>query len=162
MSDQIYAVLIALESDALLLPNTAVAEVVPHTGMQPATAGGGWLLGHCHWNGQRVPVISFEMLNGAAAAEPGRRARIVIVHALSSQRSAGAIGILTQGHPHLVTLNRAALVSRPLRETDRVDLVLSRVSIANHEAAIPDLETIETDLMRNHVLSTEAQAAPAV
>lgn len=148
MSDQVYAVLIALSDDTLLLPNSAVAEVLPLTLLQ-ADADSDWLLGHCDWADKRIPVINFETLNGAPVIEPSKRSRIVIIHTLNTHLQTGALGILTQGYPHLVTLNRQALITQALRETDRPELVLSRVSIANHEAAIPDLEAIEADIARH-------------
>jgi chemosensory pili system protein ChpC len=149
MSDQIYAVLITLSDDTLLLPNSAVAEVLPLSVLQTASGSADWLLGYCDWSDKRIPVINFEVLNGAAAGESGKRARIVIVHSLNAHLQTGALGILTQGYPHLVTLSREALVPQVLRESDRPDLVLSRVAIANHETAIPDLEAIEADIARH-------------
>jgi len=61
--------------------------------------------------------------------------------------------VLSQGYPHLVTLNRAALESVPLLESDREDLVLSRVRIASQQALIPDLDTIEAEIARAQMAS---------
>ena len=49
--------------------------------------------------------------------------------------SAGNLAIMTQGYPHLVTLNRAALHPVELDAVDRADLVLSRVRIASQANA---------------------------
>jgi chemosensory pili system protein ChpC len=148
MSDQIYAVLMALEGDTLLLPNAAVIEVISRDAVLPAEGAPNWLLGYYELNGRRVPVVSFEALNGAALPETARRSRVVLLHSFGKHLEAHAIGVLTQGYPHLVTLNRIAVNPAALRDTDRSDLVLSRVRIASQEAIIPDLETIESDLLR--------------
>lgn len=146
--DQINAVLMALHGDTLLLPNSAVAEVIARERAQAQADAPQWLAGFCEWNNRRVPVIHFEALNGAAVAPPSKRARVVIVHGFGRHGNAGALGIVAQGYPHLVTLNRAALQAAALRDTDRADLVLSRVRIASQEALVPDLECIESEIAR--------------
>ncbi|TXI88691.1 MAG: chemotaxis protein CheW [Cupriavidus sp.] len=148
MNDQIYAVLMALEGDTLLLPNAAVIEVISRDTVRPVDGAPDWLIGNYEFNGRRVPVVSFEVLNGSPRPETARRSRVVLLHSAGKHLEAHAIGVLTQGYPHLVTLNRSAISATPLRHGDREDLVLSRVRIASQEAVIPDIETIEADLLR--------------
>jgi len=147
--EQIYAVLMALDGDTLLLPNAAVAEVVARDSLQAADADApSWLAGYCDWNNRRVPVVSFEALNGASRSPDARRARIVVLNSFGTHLPSGLLAVITQGYPHLVTLNRAAVKSMALRSTDRADVVLCRVRIASQEAAIPDLTAIEGELAR--------------
>lgn len=147
--DHLYAVLMALSDDTLLLPNAAVAEVVARDNLRPSWPGApDWLTGYCEWSNRRVPVISFEALNGAAAAPMSRRARVVVINSLGSHLANGLFAVVAQGYPHLVTLNRTAVQGTPLRETDRQDIVLSRVRIASQEALIPNLDTIEAEIAR--------------
>ena len=153
MNEQIYAVLMALDGDTLLLPNSAVVEVISRDAVRPADNAPVWMLGNYEVSGRRVPVISFEVLNGGQRPDDARRSRVVILHSFGKHLEAHAIGVLTQGYPHLVTLNRNALRPAELRNTDRDDLVLSRVRIASQDAVIPDLETIESDLLRYEVAS---------
>lgn len=148
MNEQIYAVLMALDGDTLLLPNSAVVEVISREAVRPAEDVPPWMLGNYEINGRRVPVVSFEALNGGQRPQDARRSRVVILHSFGKHLEAHALGVLTQGYPHLVTLNRNAVRAAELRSTDRDDLVLSRVRIASQDAAIPDLETIESDLLR--------------
>ena len=68
--DQIYAVLMALHDDTMLLPNAAVAEVLARDALRGSTGGPAWLLGHCEWNNRRVPVIP--VLLPGAPAKPWR------------------------------------------------------------------------------------------
>lgn len=155
MSDQIYAVLIALEGDTLLLPNSAVNEAVPRDRIAPAGPGvPEWFAGYLDWNGRRVPVISFEVLNGGSRSGQSRRERVAVVNSFGSHLQSGLIGIITQGHPHLVTLNRTAVRPGDLRENDRAELVLTRARISSQHAAIPDLSVIEAELAR--ALSADA------
>lgn len=144
--EQIYAVLIAVIGDTLLVPNRAVAEAVPRDGLQPVD-GPAWLLGIVNWGGRRVPVIRFETLNGGGPQTmPGRRDRILVMQAAGDRLSSGLFGIVAEGYPHLVSLNRAAIVAAPLRPNDRAPLIAARARIANQEVLIPDFDAVELEL----------------
>lgn len=146
-ADELYAVLMSVHDDILLLPNVAVAEVMARDALQPSSDGPEWLAGHCDWNNRRVPAVRFELLNdrtgsGTRGGDP-RRERIVVLHSLGRHVPGGYIALVAQGYPHLVTLNRAAMRPNALDSADDEALVLSRVSIASQVALIPDLEALE-------------------
>ncbi len=142
---QLYAVLVALQSDTLLLPNLAVAEVVSLDGLRLLSGSPPWFAGLLPWQGRELPIARFELLNNGAAEPPSRRTRIAVINSVSSRLSAGRYGILTEGYPHLVTLNRSALRPAESRPQDG-ELILSRVRVASQEALIPNLERIEIEM----------------
>lgn len=143
VEEQLYAVLVAVAGDTLLVPNIAVAEAVSREGLQP-TQGPPWLLGLLNWGGRRVPVIRFETLNGTAPqAMPARRDRLLVLQAVSNRLGSGLFAIVAEGYPHLVSLSRGAVQPAPLRESDRSELVAARARIAGQEVAIPDFDAIE-------------------
>ena len=142
--DEIYAVLVSLSGDTLLLPNAAVAEVVSPDRMELAGASApAWLAGRIPYGGHRLPVVRFETLNGGGRPEQSRRTRVAIVNAITGKVANGQYAVICQGYPHLVTLTRAALRTEPRSATDQDDLVLTRVGIANTTALIPNLESLE-------------------
>lgn len=152
--EQVYAVLMSVHEDTLLLPNAAVVEVLPRDALQGGDAqASSWLIGHCDWNNRRVPVVRFELLNNGRVAADPRRERIVVLNSLGRHLASGHLAIVTQGYPHLVTLNQSAVQGTPLRSADRDDLVLSRVRIANQEALIPDLEVLEAEIARAQLVA---------
>jgi chemosensory pili system protein ChpC len=141
---EVYAVLVTLPNDTLLLPNAAVVEVLSVDRLKKAEGEGpDWLVGSVAHENQALPVIQFEALNGGARVEPTRRTRIAVIHGISGKLNAGRFGILCQGYPHLVTLNRAATRNTTHSDSDRGDLVLTRIRIANTAAAIPDFDVLE-------------------
>jgi chemosensory pili system protein ChpC len=142
---QLYAVLVALQSDTLLLPNLAVAEVVSPEGLKRIPGAPPWFSGLLSWQGLDLPIARFELLNNGGAEPVNRRTRVVVVNAVSTRLSMGRYGLLAEGYPHLVTLNRAALRPSEQRPQDS-DLVLSRVKVASQEALIPNLERIEAEM----------------
>ena len=148
---QLYAVLVTLQSDTLLLPNLAVAEVVSLDGLRPLSGAPPWFAGLLPWQGRELPIARFELLNNGAAEPPSRRTRIAVINSVSPRLSAGRYGILAEGYPHLVTLNRSALRPAESRPQDG-ELILARVRVASQEALIPNLERIEAEMAA--VLST--------
>jgi chemosensory pili system protein ChpC len=145
-ADELYAVLMAVHDDTLLLPNSAVAEVLARDALRPAGGGPDWLAGFCDWNSRRVPAIRFEMLNGGARGGDPRRERIVVLHSLGRAIPGGCIALVALGYPHLVTLNRAAMHPMALDATDREALVLARARIASQVVLIPDFEAVEVEI----------------
>jgi len=143
---QLYAVLVALQADTLLLPNLAVAEVVAPEGLRPLPGAPTWFAGLLNWQGRELPIARFELLNNGAAEPPSRRTRVAVINCVSTRLVTGRYGILAEGYPHLVTLNRAALKPAEGRPQDSGDLVMSRVRVASQEALIPNLERIEAEM----------------
>ena len=142
--DELYAVLVSLASDTLLVPNAAVAEVVSAEQLEPPGDGlPPWVAGRVTYNNRQLTVIRFEVLNGGAAGEDARRTRLAILQPVTTALRTGQYAIVCQGYPHLVTLNRAALRKEDVLSSDNADVVLTRVSIANTNALIPNLEKIE-------------------
>lgn len=146
-ADTLFAVLIQIDHDALLLPNAAVAEVTAMDRFEPADKNAPrWLAGWHSTAERRVPVLSFEGLCGHHVPEHHKRQRVVIVNPVGQRVHGGAFALLAQGHPHLLTLKREAITAVDLKAADRDEMVLSRVRVAGQEAVIPDLERIETEL----------------
>src|SRR3546814_18894338 len=79
-SKQLYAVLMALAGDMMLLPNAAIAEVVARESVQPDVRLPAWLAGFIEWNSRRLPGLRFEVLTGGLIAADSRRARVVIIN----------------------------------------------------------------------------------
>jgi chemosensory pili system protein ChpC len=154
--DDLYAVLVSLASDTLLLPNAAVAEVISAEKMDPPPPGApAWFAGKATYNNRQLSVVRFEVMNGSAAASDTRRTRLAVLQPLTGELRTGQYAIVCQGYPHLVTLNRQALKKEELVSTDDAELVLTRVSIANTNALVPNLEKIEQ-------LLSPFEAVPAI
>lgn len=142
----LYAVMIAIDGDTLLLPNSAVAEVVPRESAIAHRDGlNGWL-GDIQWNGRSVPLVQLETLMGRTLRSTGRRARIVILHGVAAGDGGRHLAVVAQGYPHLVTLNSAALTAEPLREDDDDRWVLGRCRVASQLTMIPDLAAVDAVL----------------
>lgn len=144
MSETIFALVIQISDDHLLLPNTAVAEVAGLDNFEPADEQAeDWVAGWYTTAERRIPVLSYEVLAGKHRADTGRRARVIIINPLGQRMASGGYAILAQDQPHLTSIKAESLSSLALRPGDNDELVLSRVKVEDQEAVIPDLENIE-------------------
>lgn len=142
----LYGALIALQDDALLLPNSAVLEVLSGDRLEPPVRPGA--LGLLRWRGERITAVSFEALNGGTAPDTRRRhGRLVVLQALDERLPARAWAVWSTGYPRMLPISAAALQSVPLQAGDRPDTVLARVRLGVREVAIPDLGRIEAELL---------------
>ena len=147
MSDEkeLYSLLIPLEGERLLVPRMCVAEVIAFAEAERSREREypDWFLGTVDWNGRRLPVVSFD---GGPRRDPSRkrsRTRVVVFHAVSEALRGGYYGVLTQGFPQLVRVNRDVLTvdrGQPLPDTHPA---LCRARMIHEYPLIPDVERIE-------------------
>lgn len=141
--DELYSLLVPLYQDRLILPRTCVAEVVRYALPEDDAGDSEWLRGFVTWNQLQVPVVCFEILAGLQTARPGGRTRIAIIQCLSDALQPGFFGVMTEGFPQLVRVNRDVI--EPYDEQDWPDdgPVICQIRMINEYPLIPDLEHIE-------------------
>ena len=145
-AEELYSLLIPLAEDRLIVPRACVAEVVRF--IQPETSPGSedWYLGIVNWNGRDLPVVSFEGMIGHDIPVMSGRTRIVVFYASSGKIRGGYFGILTQGFPQLVRVNREVLKLDKSAELPEGAPVFCRVKMINEYPLIPNLEGVEEKL----------------
>jgi chemosensory pili system protein ChpC len=147
-SEELYSLLVPLSEDRLIVPRACVAEVVRFSKADTQEGAHDWMRGTVNWNGRPLPVVSFEGAIGKDVPVITGRTRVVVFYASTGQLKTGYFGILTQGFPQLVRVNRDVL---KLESTDGWPddaPVLCRVRMINEFPMIPDLEKLEAMLAR--------------
>ena len=149
-TNELYSLLIPLRNERMLVPRMCVAEVIAFadTDKRDDPDAPDWLLGTVDWNGRRVPVISLDESADAVAptGRKGSRSRIVIFHALGRALKPAYYGVLTQGFPQLVRVNRDVLTTDRESPPDADSPMLCRVRMIHEFPLVPDLERIEQRL----------------
>lgn len=150
-NDELYSLLVPLSGDRLIVPRACVAEVVRFA--EPAHEAGAheWMLGTVDWNGRQLPVLSFEGALGKDIPARTGRTRIVVFVASTGQLKTGYFGVLTQGFPQLVRVNRDVLKLEATDGWPDGSPVLCRVKMINEFPLIPDLEKLELMLARESI-----------
>ena len=144
--EELYSLLAPLSEDSLIVPRACVAEVVRYTNATQKEGDHNWMMGTLNWNGRPLPVISFEGTLGKEVPVPTGRTRVVVFIASTGQLKSGYFGILTQGFPQLVRVNRDVLRLESKDGWSGEAPVLCRVRMINEFPMIPDLEQIESML----------------
>lgn len=143
---EVYSLLLPISGGRLILPRLSIAEVTGYTRPKnrPEDAPE-WLLGFMGWQGNEIPMVSFEAACGRPVPELSRRSRIAIIYAIGGRLNPSVFALVTQGYPYLIRVNPGVLqVEAEEQGGDRP--VLVQLRIANERPMIPDLEKLE-DMM---------------
>lgn len=147
-NEELYSLLVPLAEDRLIVPRACVAEVVRFSRPEPADGSNTWMLGMVNWNGRPLPVVAFEGTIGKELPTPGGRTRIVVFYSSTGQIRSGFFGMLTQGFPQLVRVNRAVLKLDATSGWPDDAPVLCRVKMINEYPLVPHLEKLEMMIVR--------------
>ena len=142
---ELYSLLIPLREERLLVPRMCVAEVIAFVETKSVIGDDvpDWYLGTIDWNGRALPVISFDgTREDDVSAKKRGRTRIVVFHGITG-RLKGYYGILTQGFPQLVRVNRDVLTLDTERPVPEGQPALCRVRMIHEYPLIPDVERLE-------------------
>ena len=150
--EELYSLLVPLNQARLIVPRACVAEVVRYVSSDDGESGPDWFRGFMSWNGRRVPIVRFEELCGLAAPEPGGRTRVAIFNGLAGLVEDGVFGLLTEGFPQLVRVNRDVMEVHDEQVWPDDGPVICQIKMINEYPLIPDLEKIE-QIVQEYVAS---------
>lgn len=150
-AEELYSLLVPLWEDRLIVPRACVAEVVRFSTPEQHEGAYDWMLGTVNWNGRPLPVVSFEGALGKEVPVATGRTRVVVFYASTGKLKTGYFGILTQGFPQLVRVNRDVLKLEAKDGWLEDAPVLCRVRMINEFPMIPDLEKLEAMLAQESV-----------
>ena len=139
--------LIPLHNIRLVLPNTAIAEVISFLKPEPIEDSPAWLLGKMEWRGVYIPLISFETASTDQAPEINRRSRVIVLNALGGHSDLPFYAVVAQGIPRLMGLDMSNILDAPNPDSEQ-RLVLRHVVVEGHPALIPDQKALEEELSR--------------
>lgn len=149
--------LIPLHNMRLVLPNTAIAEVISYHRPQPMSDEmPAWLTGMLLWRGLQLPLVSLESAAMDQAPEIHRRSRVVVLNTMSSSNQLPFYGIIAQGIPRLMELDHSTILDAPNAE-EAQKFVLRQVLVDGHPAVIPDLNAMEGEMASLGVTVIEEQ-----
>lgn len=131
----------------VLMPNTAVAEVVTYEAPRAVDQAPAWLKGFTSWRGKSVPVVSLEALLGLNEMPPASQARLIIFNALGEANTIPFLAMVAQGIPRLLALKEENLHYVPGANKQETG-VLARLLVDGNPVVVPDLERLEKMLLQ--------------
>lgn len=142
-AEELYSLLIPLAKDRLIVPRACVAEVVRFTKPEQREGSRDWMLGSTTWNGRELPVVAYEGVIGKEVPAATGRTRVVVFYAAGGKIRTGYFGLVTQGFPQLVRVNREVLKLDSTEGWTEGAPVLCRVKMINEFPLIPHLDQLE-------------------
>ena len=136
-NEEIRTILAPLTNIYVMLPNSAVGEILEYTSPEPFKQGPAWLLGEIAWHGWQVPVINYERMLKGTTTKVTAKSRILIIKTLGESTQVNYIGLVIQGLPRLKKVSADTLIEKQI--DDLPDTVFSKVTIDDLQAFIPEL-----------------------
>ena len=136
--------LLQLTSMNLLIPNSAVAEIIGYSTPRRLADTSDWFSGVVLWRGVYVPVVVVEQMCNVSSARVGPRARIAIIYNPERDPELPYIGI------HMQDIPRAYLAEAESMESGSDEnlspYLVTRVDDEQLARVIPDMDRIIADL----------------
>jgi chemosensory pili system protein ChpC len=144
MIDVIRCLLLSMYDKTLILPYSAVAEVIPFENAKTFANTTGWILGTIEWRQLNIPLISLEDIDRTASSflEPSRL-HIAILNRILEGKGPDFIGLVLQSIPKISRFKRSDI--QYLGTSDRAQLSMA-VSVRGQPAFIPNLQWIEENI----------------
>jgi chemosensory pili system protein ChpC len=145
--ETVHCLLLPLNQDIAVLPNAAVAEVTSYAEPEPLAEAPDWYLGKLTWRDRRIPLISYESASGGEAADINRNCRIAVLNTLNGNASLPYIAIVIRGLPSLQVIKPDTIKYEESNPGSRQSITAT-VNINGTEAIVPDIDDLETRILR--------------
>lgn len=141
------ALLLPLEGSTLLVPSTAVAEVIES---EPVIDAAGedapvWLVGTLAWRGLAVPLVRLEAAMDPAWGAGDAVSRVVVLNSLNGNRALPFVALALSGLPRLTQVGGGDVAT--IETAEAANGVLRWVQIGQSDAIIPDMDWLEKALV---------------
>lgn len=136
---EVACLILPMAGQTLLAPSETVAEIILFRQPIQLANTPTWLLGEIEWRNQRVPVISYEVLNGGELSA-ATYSRVAIFNNTGVSDQLTFFAMPTQGAPSLSRINKD-MIERSSADAKPFDLL--PVTINKEEFVIPDVMAIE-------------------
>ena len=136
--------LLPLTSLNLLIPNSAVAEIIGYSTPRALPDSSDWFAGVVLWRGVYVPVVAVEQMCGQGIAGVGPRARIAIIYNPDNDAELPYLGIHMQDIPRAYLAEADSMVAG--NDEGLGPYLITRVDDEQLNRVIPDIDRIIADL----------------
>jgi len=147
-TDFIPCMLIPLQQRYLLIPNTAIAEVIPMPKISSSEEQASYCLGQYQWNNEQITILDLEDLVEDKEGHSEGANKLCIIHSINKDNKLHAYALPCHGAPQLIHLNENGL--RLVEdEIESSKFLHCRTHVGNKIAYIPNLDKLE-ELVLQH------------
>lgn len=139
--ERVKCLLLSMTGPAVIVPNTAVAELITQNTVTPVEGAPDWLLGRGSWRGLDIPLIAFDRLCGEREEPAPGSGRFVVLFGLEREGAPAFYGIRIERLPRSETVDRAGLVAAGEPE-HASEYVAMRARLGDRDCLIPDFDAL--------------------
>lgn len=144
--EELNCLFVPLHDSALLVPMSAVAEVIQTVNVDVANNAPAWFDGWLEWRQKRVPLISFEAFEPDSKPKGvSKNATALVMNTLSAEKGLSYYALQTQGFSHLIRLSEDDHLSL-VESHSELPHVLMDVDLDGRILQVPNLESLEVYL----------------
>lgn len=147
MADQkvIKSLMLPMKTSSIIVPNTAIAEIVSVEHVLPVNDAPIWMLGYLNWRRRSVPLLSFDAVQHGEPDFLTSRSKIAVLYSLSQDSTFPYMAILMQRAPKVISITEENIkLAGSDHNSGNIKLVLQNV-VVNDEITgdILDLKALE-------------------
>ena len=150
-SQLIKSIILTLKNELVVVPNSAVAEVISVQDVNEVENSPQWMLGKARWRGVVLPVVSYEAAAGDNAQAVNINTQVAVIYSVSDDgdfdKRYPYIGLAMHGVPHVSTFARDQIKLDEQAAADH-PMVAQKVRINGAAAGILDIYAIEEMLQQ--------------
>ena len=156
----IRSVLIPLTEDALLLPHSALIEIIPERDIRQLDGSPEWVVGEIEWNNETMPLLSIETATGSEKHQQSKRSRLIVLAFLTKNNRYNYLAIRATGVPKLVQLVPDAL---EVKESHGIGskFVNFYGTLDNQSVILPNMAELEANILSINVDNSHLSLAKA-
>jgi len=147
----IKCIILTLKNELVVVPNSAVAEIISVQDVREVADSPQWMLGKARWRGVELPVVSYEAAGGDNAQAVNINTQVAVLYSVSEDGDYDNrypyIGFAMHGVPHVSTFARDQIKLDEHAATDH-PMVAQKVRINGAAAGILDIHAIEEMLQQ--------------
>jgi len=140
--DEVASLLIPMVGRPMLLPNVAVAEIVPWVEPEKQDNAPEWFLGNVSWRGEDIPLVSLELMNDTDVDEAYSGDRIAVLNGVGGTKKE-FYAVSVQGLPRLIRVFGEEVSGDESLSEPAYDM---NVLVSGERAMIPDLDYVEKQI----------------
>lgn len=141
VNNDLKCVLLTLQSENVIVPNAAIAEIIPSRDVTEVDNSPGWMLGKMSWRGSDVPLVSFEAVRDDFG-KVSTSTQIAVLYSLTEDSDYPYIGLAISGVPHVSFFTRDQIKADEMSVDDH-PMVAQKIRVNGAAASILDIDSIE-------------------
>lgn len=145
VSSTLPVMLLPLQTDNMIVPDTMVAEIKNSVSIEVKPDSPEWFIGYFEWRGHKLPLVSFEALNGAMAIPADAVSRVVILKSMATHGHLPFYGVVIDDVPDVIEMTDDMVSIHDGRPRGRAEAM--SVAFGEKTGGIPNTDWVEQHLL---------------